>query len=111
MEAPLEPPAKKKKGSKGYPPGIFDHNSGDKQARLIGVKVDGKAYQRPIPGRYKSIEAAVAAQAVAAASVVATPKHAAQVEPPRLASNVARMATDLGNKTAQQPKLQEHSTY
>ena len=59
---PLEPPAKKKKGSKGNPPGIFDHNSGDKQARLIGAKVAGKAYQRPIPGRFKSIEAAVAAQ-------------------------------------------------
>jgi hypothetical protein len=62
-----EPPAKKQKGGKGYPPGILQHNtnSGDMQARLVGVKVDGKAYQRPIPGRYKSIEAAVAAQAVA----------------------------------------------
>ena len=39
----IEPPAKKKKGSKGNPPGIIDHNSGDKQARLIGVKVEGKA--------------------------------------------------------------------
>ena len=47
MDAQLEPPAKKKKGSKGNPPGIFDHNSGDKQARLLGIKVDGKAYQRP----------------------------------------------------------------
>ena len=54
-----------RKGEKGNPPGIFDHNSGDKQARLVGVKVNGKAYQRPIPGRYKSIEEAAAAQAVA----------------------------------------------
>ena len=65
MEAPLEPPAKKKKGSKGNPPGIFDHNSGDKQARLLGIKVDGKAYQRPIPGRFNDVEAALAAQAEA----------------------------------------------
>ena len=64
-EPPLEQPAKKRKGEKGNPPGIFDHNSGDKQARLVGVKVNGKAYQRPIPGRYKSIEEAAAAQAVA----------------------------------------------
>ena len=64
-EPPLEQPAKKRKGEKGNPPGIFDHNSGDKQARLLGVKVNGKAYERPIPGRYKSIEEAAAAQAVA----------------------------------------------
>jgi hypothetical protein len=61
----VEPAKKKKKGDSGMPPGIVKHNSGDLQARLIGAKVNGKAYQRQIPGRYKSIEAAVAAQAVA----------------------------------------------
>ena len=59
-----EPSAsKKKKGSKGLPPGILEHRSGKLQARLLGVKVDGKAYQRPIPGLFKSEEEAVAAQA------------------------------------------------
>ena len=61
---PAEPPTKKK-GSKGYPPGIFDHRSGQFQARLPGVKVAGKAYQRPIPGLFKKIEEAVVAQAAA----------------------------------------------
>ena len=46
-------------------PGIIDHRSGKKQARLVGVKVDGKAYQRPIPGLFKNDEEAVVAQAVA----------------------------------------------
>ena len=59
-----EPSAsKKKKGSKGLPPGILEHRSGKLQARLLGVKVDGKAYQRPIPGLYKDEVEAVAAQA------------------------------------------------
>ena len=53
----------KKKGSKGLPPGIFEHRSGKLQARLCGVKVDGKAYQRPIPGLYKDREDALEAQA------------------------------------------------
>ena len=60
---PLKPPAKKK-GAKGNPPGIF----GDPpklQARLLGFKVDGKACQKPIPGTYKDVPAAVAAQAAA----------------------------------------------
>ena len=59
-----EPSAsKKKKGSKGLPPGILEHRSGKLQARLRGVKVDGKAYQRPIPGLFKDDVEAVAAQA------------------------------------------------
>ena len=57
-----EPPTKKK-GSKGRPPGIIEHRSGRYQDRLLGAKVDGKAYQRPIPGLYKEIEDALAAQA------------------------------------------------
>ena len=61
---PPEPPSKKK-GSKGHPPGIIDHRSGKLQAHLPGVKVDGKAYQRPIPGLFKKIDEAVAAQAAA----------------------------------------------
>ena len=59
-----EVPAKKK-GSKGYPPGILEHRSGKLQARLPGVKVEGKSYQRPIPGLYKELEDAVAAQTAA----------------------------------------------
>ena len=43
VDASVEPPAKKKKGAKGLPPGIVEHNSGNMQARLIGAKVDGKA--------------------------------------------------------------------
>ena len=58
-----EPSAKKKKGSKGLPPGILEHRSGKLQARLLGVKVEGKAYQRPIPGLFKDDVEAVAAQA------------------------------------------------
>ena len=57
-----EPPAKKRKGDKGLPKGIF----GDLpklQARLPGFKVEGKACQKPIPGTYKDVDAAVAAQA------------------------------------------------
>ena len=42
------PAAAKYVSSKGNPPGILDHRTGKKQARLLGVKVDGKAYQRPI---------------------------------------------------------------
>lgn len=60
----MEPPAKKTKVStKDNPPGIFDHNSGKKQARLLGFKVDGKACQKPIPGLYTDVPAALAAQA------------------------------------------------
>ena len=51
--------------TKGNPPGIIDHRTGKKQARLPGVKVDGKAYQRPIQGLFNDNEEAVAAQAVA----------------------------------------------
>ena len=51
--------------TKGNPPGIIDHRTGKKQARLPGVKVDGRAYQRPIPGLFKDVEEALAAQAVA----------------------------------------------
>ena len=61
---PMEQPAKKKKGSKGNPPGIF----GDPpklQARLLGFKVDGRACQKPIPGTFKDVPAALAAQAEA----------------------------------------------
>ena len=59
-----EPSAsKKKKGSKGLPPGILEHRSGKLQARLLGIKVDGKAYQRPIPGLFKDDVEAMAAQA------------------------------------------------
>ena len=47
-----EPPAKKKKGDKGYPPGIFGE-PGKLQARLPGFKVDGKVCQKPIPKTYK----------------------------------------------------------
>ena len=54
-----------KVSAKGNPPGIIDHRTGKKQARLVGVKVDGRAYQRPIPGLFKDIEDALAAQAVA----------------------------------------------
>ena len=50
---------------KGNPPGIITHRTGKLQARLIGITVDGKAYQRPIPGLYDNNEKAVAAQAVA----------------------------------------------
>ena len=57
-----EPPARKK-GSKGLPPGIIQHRSGQYQARLLGVKVDGKACQRPIPGLFKDIPGVMAAQA------------------------------------------------
>ena len=56
---------KKKKGSKGLPPGILEHRSGKLQARLLGVKVDGKAYQRPIPELFEGDVKAVAAQAAA----------------------------------------------
>ena len=59
-----EPPAKKKKGDKGYPPGIFGE-PGKLQARLPGFKVDGKVCQKPIPKTYKDVEAALAAQAEA----------------------------------------------
>ena len=62
--SPPEPPSKKK-GSKGLPPGIIAHRSGKFQARLVGVKVDGKAYQRPIPGLFKDTGEAVVAQAAA----------------------------------------------
>ena len=61
VEEPKERPARKKKN---YPPGIF----GDPpklQARLLGFKVDGKACQRPIPGTFKDVPAALAAQAEA----------------------------------------------
>ena len=58
----MEPPAKKCR-KKDNPPGIFDHNSGKKQARLLGFKVDGKACQKPIPGLYADVQAALAAQA------------------------------------------------
>ena len=57
-----EPPAKKRKGDKGNPPGIFDHPSGKKQARLPGFKVGGKACQKPIPGLFADVQAAVAGQ-------------------------------------------------
>ena len=57
-----EPPAKKKKGDKGNPPGIIDHPSGKKQARLPGFKVDGRACQKPIPGLFVDVPAAVAGQ-------------------------------------------------
>ena len=60
-----EPPAKKKKGEKGYPPGILDHRTGKLQARLPGFKVDGKACQKPIPGLHDNVEVAVAEQAKA----------------------------------------------
>ena len=50
-----EPPAKKKKGEKGYPPGILDHRTGKLQARLPGFKVDGKACQKPIPGLHDNV--------------------------------------------------------
>ena len=42
-----EPLAKKKKGEKGYPPGIFAHRSGKLQARLPGFKVDGRRARSP----------------------------------------------------------------
>ena len=64
LPAAVQPPAKKKKGSKGNPPGIF----GDPpklQVRLLGFKVEGKACQKPIPGTFKDVPAAEAAQAVA----------------------------------------------
>jgi hypothetical protein len=61
---PPEPPSKTK-GSKGLPPSIIEHRSGKFQARLPGAKVDGKSYQRPIPGLYKETEDAVAAQTTA----------------------------------------------
>ena len=51
--------------TKGNPPGIIDHRTGKKQARLVGAKVNGKAYQRPIPGLFKDLEEALAAQGVA----------------------------------------------
>ena len=56
-----------KVSAKGNPPGIIDHRSGKKQARLPGIKVEGTAYhyQRPIPGLFKDVEEALAAQAVA----------------------------------------------
>ena len=52
-------------GCEGQPtaPGILDHPSGKKQARLLGFKVNGKACQKPIPGLYHDVDAAVAAQA------------------------------------------------
>jgi hypothetical protein len=59
-----EPPAKKRKGEKNLPKGIF----GDPpklQVRIPGFKVDGKACQKPIPGTYKDVDAALAAQAEA----------------------------------------------
>ena len=62
--APADSPALKV-SAKGNPPGILDHRTGKKQARLNGVKVDGKPYQRPIPGLFKDVEEALAAQAVA----------------------------------------------
>ena len=43
----------------------MEHRSGKLQARLLGVKVDGKAYQRPIPGLFEGDVKAVAAQAAA----------------------------------------------
>ena len=58
-----EPSANKKKSAKGLPPGILEHRSGKLQVRLLGIKVDGKAYQRPIPGLFKDDVEAVAAQA------------------------------------------------
>ena len=65
MDAPVEePPAKKKKGSNAPAPGIFG-NEPKLQARLLGFKVDGKACQKPIPGTYKNVDAALAAQAEA----------------------------------------------
>ena len=54
-----------KVSAKGNPPGIIDHRSGKKQVRLPGIKVEGTAYQRPIPGLFKGIDEALAAQAVA----------------------------------------------
>ena len=65
MAEPVEePPAKKRKGAKGNPPGIFG-DAPKLQARLPGFKVDGKACQKPIPGVYKDMPAALAAQATA----------------------------------------------
>ena len=69
---PMEPVADvagelpaKKKGSKGLPSGFIEHRSGKYQVRLLRAKVDGKAYQRPIPGLYEEIEEALEAQAAA----------------------------------------------
>ena len=55
----------KKKGSTGLPCGFIKHRSGKYQVRLLRAKVDGKAYQRPIPGLYEEIEEALEAQAAA----------------------------------------------
>ena len=70
--ADIEPPAKRKKGSKGYPKGIIDHvksgtkeKSGKFQARLTIPQESGPAKQKPIPGLFNSIEEAVAVQAAA----------------------------------------------
>ena len=62
VQPAMEQPAKKK-GSKN-PLGIF----GDPpklQVRLLGFKVEGKAFQKPIPGTFKDVPAAEAAQAEA----------------------------------------------
>ena len=59
------PITKKKKGSKGLPKGITEHQSKKLQARLSYKGEDGKTIQRFIPGLFEDIDAAVAAQAVA----------------------------------------------
>ena len=59
------PITKKKKGSKGLPKGITEHQSKKLQARLSYKGEDGKTIQRFIPGLFEDIDAAVAAQAAA----------------------------------------------
>ena len=63
--ADATPITKKKKGSKGLPKGITEHQSKKLQARLSYKGEDGKTIQRFIPGLFEDIDAAVAAQAVA----------------------------------------------
>ena len=53
-------------GEQGLPPGIRPYKKTTRfYVRLPGYKVDGKASQRPIPGTFKDIPAALAAQAEA----------------------------------------------
>lgn len=61
------PPAKTKKGMKGYPKGIIDHKkSGKLQVRLSYQDENRKTVQRPIPNSlFGTMPEAVVAQAAA----------------------------------------------
>ena len=70
-EEPVEPPAKKKRGAKGLPKGVIEHNTKKFQARLTYEFGGQKINQRPIPGLFATVDQAVAVQAEALAKIEA----------------------------------------